>query len=47
MKNKENYMKDYQTPNIVLRFFDADCDVITASDSNDNNYSDIEDWGDF
>ncbi len=39
-------MKDYETPSLVLHFFDCNCDVITASNPNDNNYSDI-DWGDF
>jgi hypothetical protein len=42
MKAMENVMKKYETPVVALLLFDLD--VITASDSNDNNFDDIEDW---
>lgn len=42
MKAMENVMKKYETPVVALLVFDLD--VITASDSNDNNFDDIEDW---
>ena len=38
----ENVMKKYETPVVAVLVFDLD--VITASDSNDNNFDDIEDW---
>lgn len=42
MKAMDNVMKKYETPVVALLVFDLD--VITASDSNDNNFDDIEDW---
>lgn len=42
MKAMENVMKKYETPVVAVLVFDLD--VITASDSNDNNFDDIEDW---
>ena len=42
MKAMENVMKKYETPVVAVLVFDLD--VITASNSNDNNFDDIEDW---
>ena len=36
-------MQDYKTPIIQIRCFES-CDIVTLSDSNDNNFEDIEDW---
>ena len=36
-------MKEYVTPILKIYFFTGH-DIVTASDPNDNNYSDIEDW---
>ena len=40
-------MKTYTTPNVELYWLDDACDVVTLSYGvdNDNNYGDIEDWG--
>lgn len=36
-------MKEYKTP--VLEIYELEhCDIVTASDSNDNNFEDLEDW---
>ena len=39
-------MKTYEQLIFEIRLFEA-CDVVTASNPNDNNYSDIDDWGEF
>ena len=41
MKNLESVLKSYEIPLVELCIFEAD--VVTASDSNDNNFGDI-DW---
>ncbi len=40
-------MRDYLEPMLTVCRWEDDCDVITLSigTSNDNNYSDMEDWG--
>ncbi len=38
-------MKEYVTVSIEIISLDMRCDVITASDPNDNNYGDRDDWG--
>lgn len=38
-------MKKYEKLILEIRLFEA-CDIVTASDPNDNDYSDI-DWGEF
>ena len=39
-------MKDYETPNLEFFFIEEKSDVITLSvgTSNDNDYSDRDDW---
>lgn len=44
--DKENYMKEYKTLIFEVRVFEEDeiwCDIVTASNPNDNDYGDI-DW---
>jgi hypothetical protein len=36
-------MKDYKTPILEIYLLDNN-DIVTVSDSNDNNFSDIDDW---
>ena len=36
-------MKEYKTPILEIYILE-NSDVITASNSNDNNFDDIEDW---
>ena len=44
VSNKEKKMKEYVTPDILLWEFVGMKDIITASNPNDNDFSDIEDW---
>ncbi len=36
-------MEQYVTPTLQIYLLDG-CDVVTVSDPNDNNWSDIENW---
>ena len=39
-------MKEYVTPWLMIHQWQDTADIITESDPNDNDFSDIEDWGD-
>lgn len=36
-------MKDYQNLILEIRYFESN-DIVTASNPNDNNFDDIEEW---
>ena len=44
LKKEKKDMKDYKTPIMEIYFLNG-CDIVTLSDSNDNNFEDSEDWG--